>query len=79
MSKLNQIEEHMLIQVNDDCTTLELDDGSKLSVEPGDTPTIATWLPTETIRIELANPNATWPYELINTEEDVSVRAMRIE
>ena len=78
MSKTNPIEEHMLIQVHDDFETLELDDGSKWGVEPGDNPTIVTWLPTETIRIKVADLNSAWPYELINIKEGVSVRARRV-
>jgi hypothetical protein len=73
----NQVEEHMLIKVSVNSGTLKLDDGSRWSVTPGDMPTICTWIPTATIRIELIAPDSTWPYELTNTGIDISVRAMR--
>lgn len=47
----NSQEEHMLIEVSDDCERLILDDGSQWSVQPGDMPTICTWLPTSDISI----------------------------
>lgn len=77
MNSVNPAEEHMLIAVHNDFETLEFDDGSKWSVEPGDNPTISTWLPTETIRIKLVDDASPWPYELTNIAEGISVRARR--
>ena len=73
----NWVEEHMLIELADDFGTLELDDGSQWGIMPGDMPTICTWIPTATIRINLIAPDSLWPYELTNTGVDISVRAMR--
>jgi hypothetical protein len=78
MSDSNRVEEHMLMGIHDDFETLDLDDGSKWSVEPGDNPTICTWIPTATIRVELVAPGSVWPYKLTNIGEDISVKAMKI-
>ena len=75
MSEELEEERFMLISISDDCTTLEMDDGSRWGVEPGYNPTIATWLPTESISIRLVGPDSPWPYELTNIGEGVSVRA----
>ena len=76
MDNPNQVEEHMLIEVSDDFE-VKLDDGSQWNVTPEDMPTVCTWTPTATIRIRLVDLDSPWPYELLNTEEDVSVRASR--
>ena len=73
----NQIEEHMLIKLSVNSGTLELDDGSRWGVAPGDMPTICTWIPMATIRIKLVAIDSLWSYELTNTGVDISVRAMR--
>jgi len=78
MSHSDQVEEHMLIEVKDDFETLELDNGSRWSVTPEAMPTICTWIPTANIRIRLVDPTSLWPYEILNTEDDVSVRARRV-
>ena len=78
------MDEYMLIEVLDDFETLVLakESGggrtSKRSVEPGYNPTIATWIPTAIIQVELTTPNSPWPYELTNTEEGVTVKARRV-
>jgi len=78
MDNPNKIKESMLIEVSDEHLTLQLADGSQWNVAPGDLPTIVTWIPTATIRIRYVERNSPWPYELLNTENDVSVRAKRI-
>ena len=71
--------ESMLIEVSDDCQMLQLADGSQWNVEPTYMPTIATWIPTANVRVRYVEPDSPWPYELLNTENDISVRAMRIK
>jgi hypothetical protein len=78
MSYSDEVEEHMIIEVKEDSDTLELDDGSQWSVTPEAIPTICTWLPTTNVRIKLIDHNSFWPYEILNTESDVSVRARRV-
>jgi hypothetical protein len=51
-------------------------DGSKWFVDPGDLPTIATWIPTVGIRIQKTNRPSV--FELTNIDEDISVRAAKI-
>ena len=74
----------MLVEVLDDSETLVLAKQStrgvatsKWSVEPGYNPTVCTWIPTATIEVTLVDANSPWPYEIMNTEESVSVRARR--
>lgn len=78
MDNSNRAKESMLIEVSSDCQTLHLADGSRWSVEPADMPTIATWIPTANVIIRYVEPSSPWPYELLNTENNVSVRATRI-
>jgi hypothetical protein len=57
---------------------LTLMDGSKWFVNPGDLPTIATWLPTANIKIEDSKDGTMFSYNLTNLNEDIAIRAMKI-
>jgi hypothetical protein len=56
---------------------LTLMDGSKWFVNPGDLPTVATWLPTTNISIEDMNDGSMFFYKLTNLNDDISIRAMK--
>ncbi len=70
----NDLEVHMLIE--SDPPILKLDDGSQWTVQPGDMPTVATWIPTATLEIKMVDSESMWPYEI--TKGDISVRASRL-
>jgi len=57
---------------------LTLMDGSKWFVNPGNLPTIATWLPTANIKIEDSKDGTMFSYNLTNLNEDIAIRAMKI-
>ena len=57
---------------------LTLMDGSKWFVNPGDLPTVATWLPTANIKIEDSKDGSMFSYNLTNLNEDISIRAMKV-
>ncbi|MFH1766496.1 MAG: hypothetical protein ABH826_00165 [Patescibacteria group bacterium] len=56
---------------------LKMMDGSKWFVNPYDLPTIATWIPTETIEIK-KNINAMFSYDITNIAEGVTVTAIKL-
>jgi len=72
--------ESMLMKVNSEGEKyhLTLMNGSKWFVNPGDLPTIATWIPTADIQIEDLNNNSMFSYKLTNLSEDISIYAMKI-
>ncbi len=57
---------------------LTLMDGSKWFVNPGDLPTVATWLPTANIKIEDSKDGSIFSYNLTNLNENIAIRAMKI-
>lgn len=57
---------------------LEMIDGSKWFVNPGDLSTVATWLPSAPIRIFESHFDSVFSYDLVNLDIDVKVRAMRV-
>jgi hypothetical protein len=70
-----RITNHHLVDVSEDWDMIELDDGSQWSVMPKDTSNVVTWIPQQTITLELVDSDSDWPYELINLDVDMSVRA----
>ena len=58
---------------------LTLMDGSRWFVNPGDLPTIATWLPTANIKIQDTQDGTMFCYSLTNMNEDVAIRAMKVD
>jgi hypothetical protein len=65
------------VDINSQKFHLKMMDGSKWFVNPGDLPTIATWIPAATIEIK-KNTNAMFSYDITNTAEDVTVTAMKL-
>jgi hypothetical protein len=65
----------MLMEVNDDGTTLTLDDGSRWEVNPGDIPTVCTWIPRAELDVRRASGSDMYFYVVKNLEIDVTVRA----
>lgn len=71
--------ETMLLEVDIDSEEhhLTMMDGSTWFVNPGDLPTIATWIPTASIRIEDIEDGSMFSYKLTNLNENISIRAMK--
>jgi len=70
--------EQMLMDIVNDGEKLVLMDGSEWMINPGDMPTVCTWIPTATIKIEETDNNDTFSYKLTNLNIDVTVYAMKI-
>ncbi|GAB6283327.1 MAG: hypothetical protein STSR0008_20890 [Ignavibacterium sp.] len=72
--------ESMLMKINIEGKKyhLILMDGSKWFVNPADLPTIATWIPTTSIKIEDSRDDSIFSYKLTNLSEDISIYAMKI-
>jgi hypothetical protein len=72
--------ESLLLQVDIDGEEyhLTLMDGSKWFVNPGDLPTVATWLPTANIKINDSKDGSMFSYNLTNLNENIFIRAMKI-
>lgn len=72
--------ESMLMKVDLDGKNhhLEMLDGSKWFVNPGDLPTVATWIPTSTIVIRKTREDQVFSYQITNLSEDISTLAMKI-
>jgi hypothetical protein len=56
---------------------LTMMDGSKWLVNPGDLPTVATWLPTSEVSFE-PNDYDEFDYNITNLSEGGSVKAMQV-
>lgn len=69
----------LTVDVEKDNYQLKLEDGSKWYVNPGDLPTIATWIPTANIEVENLDDDSMFSYVLTNLNIAVSVRAMKIK
>lgn len=71
--------ETMLIEVDIDNEEfhLTLMDGSKWFVNPGDLPTVATWLPTSEITLE-QNTDSMFDFDITNTSEGVTIKARQV-
>ena len=70
--------EHMLMDIVNDGEKLVLMDGSEWIINPGDMPTVCTWIPTTTIKIEETDNNDMFSFKLTNLNIDVTVYAMKI-
>jgi hypothetical protein len=73
------VSETMLIEVDIDNEEfhLTLMDGSKWFVNPGDLPTVATWLPTSEITLE-QNTDSMFDFDITNTSEGVTIKARQV-
>jgi hypothetical protein len=65
------------INIDSDDAHLTMMDGSTWFVNPGDLPTVATWLPTSEISIK-RNSSSSFNYDITNTSERVTVKAMQV-
>ena len=68
----------MLNEIINDGEKISLMDGSVWLINPSDMPTVCTWIPTATIKIEMDDSENLFSYQLINENIDVSVRARKI-
>ena len=78
MARQTEPTEETLIETDIDAGTLSFLDGSLFTISPGDIVSICTWIPMDTIRIVIVDPDSFYPYELTNTGSDVAVRATRL-
>ena len=72
----NQVE--MLSAIINDGEKISLMDGSVWFIDPSDMPTVCTWIPTASIRIERVNSEAMFSYKLINENINVKVNARKL-
>ncbi len=72
--------ESMLMKVDIDGKKhhLEMLDGSKWFVNPGDLPTVATWIPTTTVVIRKTREDNLFTYQITNLSEGISILAMKV-
>ena len=66
---------YSLMEVDDDGEFLTMQDGSQWEVNPGDIPTVCTWLPMASIEAVTVDSDSLYPYELRNG--DASIRARK--
>ncbi|MBI9055991.1 MAG: hypothetical protein JEY96_19375 [Bacteroidales bacterium] len=71
--------EEMLMEIINDGEKIVLLDGTTWMINPGDLPTVCTWLPTSSIKIHKLNTNDMFSYKLTNLSIDVSAYAMKLE
>lgn len=76
---MGKVAETSLIEVDIDGENhhLEMMNGSLWYVNPGDLPTIATWLPTSEIHI-CRKDKSMFGYEITNVGEDATINAMKV-
>lgn len=67
----------MLNEVINDGEKISLMDGSIWQINPGDMPTVCTWIPTAEIEIS-SNDDSTFDHTLTNKNINVSVNAMKL-
>ncbi len=67
----------MLNEVINDGEKISLMDGSIWQINPGDMPTVCTWIPTAEIEIS-SNDDSTFDHTLTNKDINVSVNAMKL-
>ncbi len=67
------------MEIINDGEQVVLMDGTKWMINPGDLPTVCTWLPTSSIKVQKMNTNDMFAYKLTNLSIDVSVYAMKLE
>lgn len=69
--------DHWIDSVLDDGNFVKLEDGSLWQISPVDTVTTSIWAGSTEITI-IKLDNSTYPYKLINTDDNESVRARRV-
>ena len=73
----NDFEEGVLKAVADEGMNLFLLDGTKWNINPGDIPTVLTWVPGTTVRITIVNEESFYPHILYHAGTGSSVRARK--
>jgi hypothetical protein len=71
--------ESMLMEVLNDGEKIVLLDGSEWYINPGDMPTVCTWIPTSELKIIKTKLNDYFNYKITNEGIDVSVYAVRLK
>lgn len=69
----------MLMEVKKDGERIILIDGSEWLINPGDIPTVCTWIPTSELIITKTKSNDYFNYKIINEGIDISVYAARLK
>ena len=69
----------MLMEVKSDGEKIVLLDGSEWRINPGDIPTVCTWLPTSELKITKIKSNDLFCYKIINESIDIHVHAERLK
>ena len=71
--------EEMLMDIKNDGEKLVLMDGTEWMINPSDLPTVCTWVPTASIKVQKLNTNDMFSYKLTNLSFDISVYAMKLK
>jgi hypothetical protein len=69
----------MLIEVINDGEKIILMDGSEWYINPGDMPTVCTWIPTSELKVTKTKLVDYFNYKITNMSIDVSVYAARLK
>lgn len=68
----------MLMEVINDGEKIILMDGSEWFINPGDMPTVCTWIPTSELKISKTKSDDYFNYKITNESINVSVFAARL-
>ena len=77
MSKLSDATTLLKVDIEHEEFHLTMTDGSKWFVGPDDLTAVATWLPTTEVVLE-ENDNSMFSFDITNTSEGVTIKAMRV-
>lgn len=69
----------MLIDIINDGEKIILLDGSEWYINPGDMPTVCTWIPTSEIKITKTKSNNFFNYKITNESINVSAYASKLK
>ena len=78
MENLSNKKLGMLNEILNDGEKLTLMDGTTWQINPGDMPTVCTWIPTAEIEVIENDEDVVFNYILINRNINVSVRVMKL-
>lgn len=69
----------MLMEVKNSGEKIVLLDGSEWLINPGDIPTVCTWIPTSELKITKTKSKDYFYYKITNESIDISVYAARLK
>lgn len=69
----------ILMEVLNDGEEIILLDGSEWHVNPGDMPTVCTWIPTSELTITKTKSDDYFNFKITNEDIGISVHAMKLD